>query len=89
MANPSPPGASAVTPGLAAERIKGTFGNEVELGANATPRRTSPATAVRKVVKLSDAAPAAVVFARVSVIDTSLLGSAPWSPFVLTVEVTP
>src|SRR5271157_719234 len=88
MAKPSPPCAIAVTLGLAAERIKGALGIEVELGVNDTPRRTSPATAVRKVVKVSAAAPEAVVLASVSVMDTSLLGSAPWSPLALTVEVT-
>src|SRR5271165_3669141 len=87
MANASPPGAIDVTLELAAETIKGTFAIEA-VGANAMPRRISPALAVRKVVKVSVAAPAAVVLARVSVMDTSLLGSAPWSPFALTVDVT-
>ena len=43
--------------------------------------------AVRTVVKLSVAG--RLVAAKLSVIATSLFGSAPWSPFPLTVEVTP
>ena len=59
------------------------------MGAKATPRRTSPWPADWSVVKLSFAACPGVVKARVSVIPTSLFGSAPWSPEALTVEVMP
>src|SRR5215469_15851989 len=86
MANASPPCASEVTLTLAPDSIKGTLGIVVDEGANAMPRRTSPAAAVRKVVK--DSFAGSVVAARLSVMVTSLLGSAPWSPLVLTAEVT-
>ena len=56
-------------------------------GVKETPRRTSRMPAVRTVVKLSVAG--RLVAAKLSVITTSLFGSAPWSPFPLTVEVTP
>ena len=55
-------------------------------GVNETPRRTSAKPAVRTVVKLSVVG--RLVAAKLSVIMTSLFGSAPWSPFPLTVEVT-
>ena len=54
-------------------------------GVNDTPRSTSPDFAVRTVTKLSLAG--SVVAAILSVIITSLFGSAPWSPPPLTVEV--
>src|ERR1017187_1167699 len=53
-------------------------------GVNETPRSTWPNPAVRSVAKLS--APGAVA-ASWSVMVTSLLGAAPWSPSPLTVEV--
>src|ERR1039458_8298307 len=53
-------------------------------GVNETPRSTWPNPAVRSVAKLS--APGAVA-ASWSVMVTSWLGSAPWSPSPLTVEV--
>jgi hypothetical protein len=56
-------------------------------GVNETPRRTWSKPAVRTVVKLSVVG--RLIAAKVSVIMTSLFGSAPWSPFPLTVEVTP
>jgi hypothetical protein len=81
MAKASPSCAMEGTVVLAAGTIRGRLAMVVEVGANAMPRRTSPATAVRKIVKVSADAPAAVVLA-------NLLGSAPGSPLVLTVEVT-
>ena len=54
-------------------------------GVNETPRRTSPKPAVCSVLNFSAAGN--VVAAMVSVMTTSLLGSAPWSPLPLTVEV--
>src|ERR1700722_19566572 len=54
-------------------------------GVNDTPRSTSPDFAVRTVVKLSLAG--SVVALSLSLITTSLFGSAPWSPLPLTVEV--
>src|SRR5580693_2084784 len=57
-------------------------------GVNETPRSTSPSPAERTVVNDSDAG-GAVVAPRGSVIETSLFGSAPWSPSPLTVEVMP
>lgn len=58
------------------------------VGAKATPRNTSPACADRSVVKIPRLGPAGGVVAnKESVTFTSLLGSAPVSPFELTVEV--
>src|ERR1022692_4847298 len=54
-------------------------------GVNDTPRSTSPNPAARMVLKLSAGD---VTAASLSVTATSLLGSAPWSPPPLTVEVT-
>jgi len=54
-------------------------------GVNETPRRTSPKPAGRTALNVSVAG--SVVVAMVSVMTTSLLGSAPWSPLPLTVEV--
>jgi hypothetical protein len=54
-------------------------------GVKATPRRTSPKPAVLSVKKLSLSG--RVVALTVSVIATSLFGSAPWSPLPLMVEV--
>jgi len=54
-------------------------------GVNDTPRSAWPNPAARTVLKASAGGDRA---ARWSVIATSLLGSAPWSPFPLTVEVT-
>ncbi len=54
-------------------------------GVNDTPCKTSANPAVCNVVKLSP--DGRVVALKLSVIATSLLGSAPWSPFPLTVEV--
>src|SRR5215472_5585137 len=54
-------------------------------GVNETPRRTSPKPADRTVPNISVVGN--VVVAMVSVMTTSLLGSAPWSPLPLTVEV--
>ncbi len=59
-------------------------------GANEIPRSTSPACAVRSVVKCPqplELLGARLVAFRRSVTVTSLFGSAPWSPFVLMVEV--
>ena len=59
-------------------------------GANEIPRSASPACAARSVVKrpqpLELLGERLVAFRR-SVTVTSLFGSAPWSPFVLIVEV--
>src|SRR5580698_5866673 len=77
-----------VRPCVATETISGTFAMvEDAVGARDTPRRTSPAAALLITVNCSFAAPEAVRLARVSVIITSLFGSAPVSPLVLTVEV--
>src|SRR3974390_867329 len=59
-------------------------------GAKATPRKTSPAAAVFRITNCSPeaAAAASVMLASTSVIETNWLGSAPWSPLALTVEVT-
>src|SRR5258708_3152118 len=75
----SEPGAMPMVPGVAGERMVGAFDMALTpaVGANATPRNTSPKAAVRMVVNCSLAAEAAVVFASTSVIDTSLFGSAP------------
>ena len=54
-------------------------------GVNEMPRSASPKAAVRIVLKLSP--PGSVVAESLSVIITSLFGSAPWSPLPLTVEV--
>lgn len=54
-------------------------------GVKETPRKTSRLPADLSVVKLS--VEGKVVAAILSVIATSLFGSAPWSPFPLTVEV--
>ena len=63
---------------LATERISGEFDMvDVAVGARETPRSTSPAAALFTTVNCSFAAADAVVFARVSVIVTSLFGSAP------------
>src|SRR5581483_11424444 len=85
----SDPGAMAVAPGFAAERTSGTLAAGVGGvdGVRETPRRTSPAAAVRSVVNCSLAAEAALVLARTSLMLTSLFGSAPLSPLALTVEV--
>jgi len=89
-AKASEPGAIDVVLRVAADVINGTPGMGVlpAAGANATPRKTSPATAVRRVVNCSLAATAGSVLERTSVMDTSLFGSAPWSPLALMVEVT-
>jgi mRNA-degrading endonuclease toxin of MazEF toxin-antitoxin module len=63
---------------------RATYGAPVP-GVNETPRRTSPKPAVRSVLKLSVGG--SVVAVKASVTTTSLLGSAPWSPLPLTVEV--
>src|ERR1017187_4743355 len=74
----------------ALDRIEGTLlrGVEPGVGARQTPRRTSPALAARTTVNFSLDAPDAVALASTSVTDTSRLGSAPWSPLELTVDVT-
>ena len=86
----SSPGAMEAVLHVAVETIDGTLLREVvpPVGAKVTPRRTSPALALRTMVNFSLAALAAVVLASVSVIETKKLGSAPWSPLELTVEVT-
>src|ERR1700722_3803478 len=58
---------------------------ELVPGVSDTPRSTSPNCAVRTVVNSSLAG--SVVAAILSVIVTSLFGSAPWSPPPLTVAV--
>ncbi len=67
----SEPGEIANALVLDAERISGTLtaGVVPAVGAKQTPLRTSPALAVRRSVKVSVDAPAAVVFAIVSVIE--------------------
>src|ERR1700689_2169587 len=78
----------ANAPGFDAERMSGTLAAAVApaVGARHTPRSTSPALAVRRIVNCSPVGN--VVAAMVSVIETSWFGSAPGSPFALTVEVT-
>src|SRR5450755_2986107 len=78
----SDPGAMARAPGFADEVTVGvlTIAGVVALGVNDTPRKTSPAAAVLRVVNCAFAAAEAVVLARTSVMETSLLGSAPGSP---------
>jgi len=68
-------------------RLICSAGSSAELfpGVQETPRRTSPKPAVLSVTKLSLAG--RVVARKVSVIATSLFGSAPWSPLPLMVEV--
>src|SRR5579863_2802473 len=89
LAVASDPGAMAVAAVLAAERISGTLAEGVDpaVGASDTPRKTSPALAVRTVVNCSEAAVAALVLAITSVMETRRLGSAPVSPLALTVDV--
>ncbi len=73
----SDPGEIAVAPGLAADKISGalTAGVEPALGGRHTPRRTSPALALRTSVNCWFAG--AFVLAIVSVMETSWFGSAP------------
>src|ERR1017187_6075329 len=79
LAVASEPGAMALAPGLAAESMRGTFAAAVEpaVGVSETPRRTSPALAVRRMVNCCFAATAGSVFANRSVTETSWFGSAP------------
>ena len=77
----------SVTPLAESKAWADTYCDAAVPGVNETPRRTSSMPAVRTVVKLSVVG--RLVAAKLSVIMTSLFGSAPWSPFPLTVEVTP
>src|SRR5579862_4315605 len=87
----SDPAAIDVAPGFAAEKISGTLtaGVAPAAGVRHTPRKTSPAFALRIVVNCSPAATLGSMFASTSVIATSLFGSAPGSPLLEIVEVIP